>query len=61
MSNKFIDIFPTFWHLKNFSPFYKWFEDESQLKKDKMKHHDAVDKRSSEQQFHKSEAITIVV
>ena len=29
--------------------------------KDKRKHHGAVDKRSSEQQFRKSDAITVIV
>ena len=61
--NKFIDTFPTslLTRFANFSPFYEWFEDESWLIKDKRKHRGAVDKRFSEQQFHKSDAITFVV
>ena len=47
--NKFIDTFPIslLTPFESFSPFYEWFEDESWLKKDKRKHHGAVDKRSS--------------
>ena len=58
MTNKFIDTFPTslLTPFENFSP-----ENESQLIKDKRKHHGAVDKHSSEQQFRKSDAITFVV
>ena len=60
--NIFIDTFPTslLTPFANFSPFYEWFEDERQLIKDKRKHHGAVDRRSSEQQIRKSDAITFV-
>ena len=45
----------------SFSPFCKWFEDKSQLMKDKRKHHGAVDKRSLKQQFCKSNMTTFAV
>ena len=59
----FINTFPTslFTPFASFSLFYKPFEDKSQLVKDKRKHHGAVGKHSSEQQFRKSDMITFVV
>ena len=61
--NKFMDTFPInlLTPFVSFSPFCKWFEDESQLIKDKRKYHGRVDKRSLEQQFRKSDTITVVV
>ena len=44
-----------------FLTFHKGFKDESQLIKDKRKHHGAVDKHPLEQQFHKCDVITFPV
>ena len=43
----------------SFSPFCKQFEDESLVIKDKRKHCGAMDKRLLEQQFCKSDMITL--
>ena len=44
-----------------FAPFCKQFENESWVIKDKRKHHGAMDKRSLEQQFCKSDMIIFAV
>ena len=61
--NKFIDTFSTslLTPFASFSPFCKWFEDESKLIKDKRKHRGTVGKRFSEQQFRKPDVTTFAV